>query len=427
MTVEIPAQNGSVDTFRYTWPITGVDATLERFDESRDGLSAEFTIIEAGTGALLHSARLNIMASTTRATLVKALGSRRTDIDWGALIEQVCYLAKERYREGEPLIDLRDVVVGSRPRWYLEPYVEQSGATILFADGGSGKSIIAMALAVLAATGEGPIGKMRGEPKPVIYLDWEADPHTHAERLGALCLGHSIKRAPPIYYRRQSASLVEAAPIIKKDVERIGAGLVIVDAMGAARSGDPVSAELTIKTFNAARAFGVPWIGVDHVPKGTKGLSIRGHARPFGSTYTHDMARVTWSLERDDDEMPDGGVAISMVNHKANNGRLANNQGWKMHYEMQENGEDLRAVQIERMDIRDSPGLVKNLPMRERILAFIHNQDGSHASEDSIIGALSNHNAKKDDSPQIRARISELRKFKKIVKLSSGDFGIVGV
>jgi RecA-family ATPase len=79
--------------------------------------------------------------------------------------------------------------------------------------GGTGKSFFGLALGVTQATGWPVLGELDGEPGPVLYLDWEADEGTHAERLAAITLGADVPEAPAIYYRRMVASLKESAPM----------------------------------------------------------------------------------------------------------------------------------------------------------------------------------------------------------------------
>jgi hypothetical protein len=89
---------------------------------------------------------------------------------------------------------------------------------------------------------------------------------------------------------------------------------VIVDSLGAAKAGEPEGAESSIALFTAARSFGVPWIGIDHISKATSNPTS-GKGRPYGSTYTHNLARLTWSLEQAEEQEADG-FAVVLTNHK---------------------------------------------------------------------------------------------------------------
>jgi len=162
------------DAYRFTWhDLPGTIIELDRFREMRGDLHAEITIYYPradGNPGLLHYAKLNLLSST-RSRLGKSLQERVPSIDWGGLLEQVCILAVEQYRKGEPTQDLREIEPDSKPRWMLWPYIEHGGPTILAAPGGAGKSMLAMAMAYSVASGYAILGRMDAKPVPALYLD----------------------------------------------------------------------------------------------------------------------------------------------------------------------------------------------------------------------------------------------------------------
>jgi hypothetical protein len=352
------------DVYRVSWPC-GIEAELERFTEHDGELKAELTVRSSRPprSGLLHSARLNIMSTTSRNSVAKQLAERDLELDWGRLIEGMCFVVRERYRSGEPALDLREDLARPPQRWVVEPFIEYEGATVLFADGGTGKSMIALAVAVTASSDGSVIGRRHRDPAPVLYLDWETNGWSTQERLDAIIAGAGIRERPPIYYRRMSAGLVESAANLRKEIAQLGIGLVIVDALGAARVGEPESADITIRLFNAARSLGVPWLGVDHVTKAQGNDS----SRPFGSTYTHNLARLTWSADKAQEE-GESSFVVSLTNRKRNNGRLLPRMGYRIDLTTGE-GDQLLQARFRRADLTEVPGLAEKLPIKTRILA----------------------------------------------------------
>ena len=57
-------------------------------------------------------------------------------------------------------------------RLLLEPFVESEGATILHADGSSGKTTLAEAIAVSVAWGVDILGAVPTRTAPALILDW---------------------------------------------------------------------------------------------------------------------------------------------------------------------------------------------------------------------------------------------------------------
>lgn len=407
------------DVYQFRWPETGVEMTLERLTEHKDGITAEITVaLTTGeTPGLLHFARLNLLSTPTRAQVQKALTARVDHIAWGTALEQVCLMAVDRYRTGDPVIDLREVDLTQATRWRIRPYVEDMAATILFADGGTGKSLFGLALATTQASGKPVLGELIGEPGPVMYLDWESDESTHAERLAAICKGAGIKDAPAIYYRRMVASLKESAPLVRKDIARLKIKLVIVDSLGAAKGSEPEGADASLGLFTAARSFGVPWIGIDHISKAQNGQVTAGRARPYGSAYTHNLARLTWSLEQADEQEPEG-FAVALTNHKRNNGKLLGRKAYRVRMLTTTDGERLSSVQFAGVDVREVKELASKLPLGERILAQLLHGPLSYAD------LYERFPEEKDNV--IRARMKDLKDGGRVILVDATRWGATG-
>jgi hypothetical protein len=356
------------DVMYISWP-AGITAEVERFSESRGDLTAEVTLRTSRPPrqGLLHSARLNIMSTTARAAVAKALRQRITDLDWEALLESLCFLVRGRYREGEPSIDLREYEPVRALRPFVRPFVEHGGPTVLAAHGGSGKTRCAWAIAVTASTGVPVLGELSGEPCPVLFADYETDADTGEEIRASICASAGIVEKPAIHYRRMVASLPESAATLHREVVRTQAGLVVIDSLGPARGGDPNDAETTIRTFNAARALGVPVLFTDHV---TNAEALSGDPKkPFGSAYTWNLARVVWMMEKVQDEN-DNAITVAFVNKKRNNGRMLSRLGFRISFE---NGSDdqLLGIRFARQDLSNVPGLAEKLPVRTRIVGLL--------------------------------------------------------
>ena len=390
------------DVFRFTWPC-GIEAELDRFSEHRDELTGELLIRSSRppSPGLIHSARFNLMSTTARKTLAGALRDRDSDLDWPGLLEQLCFLARERYRKGDPSIDMRTYAPSGRARWLVEPFVEHGGPTVLFGDGEGGKSMMAIAIGVTCATGTPVLGELRGDHAPVLYLDYETDADTFHERLRAICAGAEIPELPPFHYRRQVASLRDAAPAIRREIAKLGVGLVIVDSLGWACGDDPLAADVVIALFNTMRSFGVPVLGVDHIAK-----NATDQGKAFGSVYKHNGPRLTWRVDKTQEEGASSFV-VALVNTKRNNGRRVPRRGHRISCVSTDVDERLIAVQFQAADlVRDFP---EKATLAQRILAEL-GQAGALQPTDLTdrLGA---------DPVQVRARLHDLERATKIVRL----------
>lgn len=400
--MKMPLPHFTADTYTFAWLDDQIDVELDGVREARGGeLRAMLTVHSERTGSreLLHQSDFNLNGPRARADVVRALAQRVaiTDFDWPVAIEQICFASRKRWQEGEPLIYLPDYQPVIRERFLLSPFQEFSGPTVLFARGGSGKSLFGLALALSIGADVNAVCGLPAEQRRVAYLDWETEPDTHHERLQALCAGANVPFCEAgIWYRRQSASLAESAGHLRRLFVKEKIGMAIIDSLGMARGGEPESADTTIRLFAAARTLGVPILAIDHMTKngGTDQQS------PFGSVYTENAARMTWALEKVEDNGA-GLVTIALSNRKTNNGIGLGRRAYDVTFRSSADGR-LDSVTYDSRDVRDVAVLRERLSMAQQIvpvltangwltvkrIAELLNEEGIEAKESAITNAL---------------------------------------
>lgn len=413
-----PTLTQTADTMNFVWD-DGIEVELERFHDARGDITAEATIhsrIPPFPG-LLHHARLNLMSTQARSALAKQLATRVKEelIDWPVLLEQLCYLAVDAYREGDPVIDLRDVDPWVKTRWLLYPYVEYGGPTVLYAEGGSGKSLIALWIGLQIALGT---TQAHGESqaRPVLYLDYETSAEVHTERMNALYRGMGIDMAAraPFYYKRMTVNLPEAIQTIQKDIAAKQIGLVIIDSLGAAGSGAPEDASTAVPIYQALRKLPVPALCIHHKNKGKGDTSQAGQRdRAFGSVYYLNYARLAWEMEA---VQGDGVLTAGLVNVKCNNGRTLSKHALQITFtDVAPDDDRLHSVVIEKHNLADVPELAHKLPVKERILREL--KQGAKTMPE-IAEALS------IDESALKPRLSELKHKGAVVNLPDHRWGL---
>lgn len=312
------------DEYVFVWDDLDIKLTLERFREERGELKADCQPSSANRGGVLPAEKLNLSSARSLKQYANTLGGYGLleSEQWFELLTQSCELSKRRYREGAPAVRLSDVDWRQRPRFVIYPYIEARGTTIWFGDGGVSKSIHALAACVSVATET--VVLPGGEPRlsgPVGYFDWEADEETHAERLEALCAGLGIDVPDNIIYMRRSASLSESVREMRRLIALEGMVFGVADSIGGASGGDVEKAESIIRTMMAMRALEIPILGIHHVTKDQKDKT-----KPFGSVYAPNLARLTWRIDKEQDEGADL-VRVRLTNFKGNNVRLLTSSG----------------------------------------------------------------------------------------------------
>lgn len=388
MAVSTPRVTFNNNVHRYQFQDESVTLTLDRFDQGRDGaLNCELEI--AGRSGLLKPpSRTNLLAERTLSSLAKALAAKTkgdlTELDWDDILGIVAYQSVKRFRSGDDPVDLTTVSGWrERPRFLLWPFLESTGDTILFADGGSGKSTIALLLAVMVATGVEILPETKiNATGNVLFLDYEADEQTHAERLEAIRAGYDPPLAIPpgaVIYKRMYAPLHEAVDDLVKYIAKHDIKMVVVDSLGRARGGAPEGSEETLRVFNALARLQVPRLLIDHLSKDAI-FNERGNSRPIGSIYTHNNARLTWSLTAADSHIRDSLDAayhsIALINHKNNNGKLQGRRTYSLTY-YTDGEERLQQIFVSALDPSTVPDFVRLLPLWQRCKMTIEEQGPS--------------------------------------------------
>ena len=219
-----------------------------------------------------------------------------------------------RRRDGIEAVFLDDMDAGVVPQQIIGPLIAGEGVTVLFGDGGTGKSALGLAACIAKATGEEVIYGLpvRGGQAPALFLDWEHHTRATIRRKLAIYPG----RCPVLYYaptRPFADEYDRIAALVKAE----GVGLVVADSIIPALPGrtSPKDAEAAAAFCNPANALEVPVLALGHVTH----EQSADPTMPFGSRFFHNLARMTWSAKRE----PEEGHVVRLVNRKANDEAIA--------------------------------------------------------------------------------------------------------
>ena len=186
--------------------------------------------------------------------------------------------------------------------WIAEPVIPAKRSVALFAPGGTGKSLLALWLAVHLAVGIDPFTGRRQKPIHVLYLDYEMTADDLAERLEQMGFGAECDLSRLHYALLPSLPGLdqpEGGKAVVRLAEIVEADLVVVDTFGRAVHGDENEAD-TVRAWyrwtglhlkHAGRAF----LRVDHAGKDlTKGQR--------GTSAKNDDVDVVWQMTAQEGE-----------------------------------------------------------------------------------------------------------------------------
>jgi len=374
-----PEITPTVDGYRITWVPLGIEATAEWVEQKGRELTCELTVRSTrpmSEGLLLAPAAFNLSAPQTRKNLARQLADRDGELDWDGMIEQLVIGVRERHRLGEPTIDMRSFKPSGAPIWHLHPFLVTSGPTVVFGDGGVGKTSIAIAIAASAASGSAILGLPKAPPQAALFLDYEGSAETFYARLAAVCVGAGIP-IPPVHYRREYASLTEAAPAIRREVERNAIGTVVIDSVGLACGGSPEAADVTLGFFRAVDSLRVPALLIDHITKN----GGPEQTKAYGSVYKHNRPRLAWKVVGRQDA--DGKRIVALTEHKHNDFKELPRLGYRISY-ITDHEDRPTSIEIGWADVKADPELGS---LRDRIVAELARQPQTRSELADTTGA----------------------------------------
>lgn len=388
--------------YRFEWEEMQLDAIVERVHSHRDGrVTAEvvFTTSMQGVAPHLSQSQVNLLSGQAKKTLAAELDRRWPDQPWPDIVEQLCVITLQKHREGEPVQMLGGNAEVVELEWQLYPILLAHKPTVLFGDGGIGKSKLAAYFCLLIQRGLHEAG-FRATPGQVLYLDWETDEEEQKRTLSMLQNGLTIEAVGDIAYRRCYAPLADDLQAIQRIVADKSIDYIVVDSLSGACGDDLTLQSVAAKFFQALAALRVGSLLITHTAKnqGEK-------ATAFGSAYWRNYARSMFELKQNQEDSPNM-VNLGLFHRKMNADTLQRPIGLEFRY----NG---AAAYVTRKDVRDMPGLESHLPNADRIWQVL--SDG--AKDVSVIAKAAGM------SEAVTRSTLHRNTGSRFVRLSDGRFG----
>lgn len=223
----------------------------------------------------------------------------------------------EEVSDGLPdAVRLLDATDPEPIQWTVDRLIPADELTLLYGDGGSYKSTIALHLAAAVAYGGQAFGRFDTTARNVVIVSGEDSGGIIYNRIAAMCRGHGwdfAAVAGRIYtHALDGATLADPAWIAKlgREVERLDAGLVILDPLAELIEGEENSATEMRPMVKAARGLKEPTaaavIVVHHA--GKESMGKRKQDRVRGSSVFFSAARAAFFIEP-----REGGAGVECV------------------------------------------------------------------------------------------------------------------
>lgn len=355
-----PIFTATPGAYSIVWPDQQVAMRFDRFSESHGTITAEINVRNMAPGIPPHLlfGKINLLSTRARADTVRQLNDKLNTWEWDKMMELATALTVEAYRSGEPLQILSTDDELEPPHYIIWPLLPEYQPTILFGDGGSGKSLFALLLSACLISGwaDNPFGLMVPDvPAPVLYLDWETDEKTTKWSLKRLQAGLGM---PPmeLHYRRCYFSFAEDLPEIQRLVEQIQPRLLVIDSIGPAVAADLNANEGATRLLGRdIRKLKITTLCIGHTAKSeASGKTV------FGSAFYQNLARSVWEVCKNQEQGAER-MEIGLYCKKANLSQIFRPLGFDLAYEGQE------AIMIRKIAVKDVFELAKRLPLHDRM------------------------------------------------------------
>lgn len=307
-----------------TWPRRGRGSVMVNVSISSTGVNG---------GTIVPKVRINLLSNSGRSGLFRN-HERRDDLNkmWATVITDLLeWYDKDLSETTNPDPATRR----EAPPWFLYPFWPAEGATGIVGSHESLKTYAAVAAALAVTTGERYFGgnvRQNGEPRKVLYLDWEAGADSFADRMAALMNGADLPPEPVLTHIEMRDSLMDAVPML---VERIQVGsyaAVVIDSMSASIGSGGLIADDSVNAFwDATRALAVPALVLAH----KSGRATRNQeASFFGSVMSAARVRMAWDVQMEEVKAGATTYRVLWQCFKANNSNLKGSKlAWEWEFE----------------------------------------------------------------------------------------------
>lgn len=269
-------------------------AEVKKISITKESIKGElfFYVSWDGERKVIYNGNFNFTSQTKARELIKELSESfpeyKENLDFKGWIqyfrEVVLYLA----RQGEPVIEFNTDI--SEAKYLVYPFIVERMPNLIYATGGSGKTIFACILALSYVTGKiGPIEAQ--DTGKVLYLDYENCQNIIFKRVKEIALSYNVSFdviRENFKYRSCRNPFKEDVENILKILEDYPAELIIIDSIGIASGGNMKEDTVANEFFLALRSIPATPLLITHIAKHDE------NKHPFGSVYFFNYARNAW-------------------------------------------------------------------------------------------------------------------------------------
>lgn len=309
------------------------------------------------------------------------------------------YARSLKARAASPLlhiVDLCAVADKPPPQDIIAGIIPANFPSSIYGAGGQLKSYLLVHMVLCVVSGQSFLGRPVRK-SPVIFVDYELDEDTTAQRARRIARGMGLSELPSgFHYVSAGHSLLTIRDELAIAIEQMGVGWVVIDSLGLAIAGNTQAEEGVIAVMGALRGLGVATTAIDHQGHVQMGQEY-SQKEQFGSSYKGHLVRARWQVERAGARSLDTSVVDLILRQKKYAFGPEDTTGVGVRFTF-----DGDTVRVGPLDAAAAPSLATLLPDREKILQAVRDDPGETTK------ALAEITGK--DQHVVETRLSELRR-----------------
>jgi len=422
--------------FGNEWIITwrGVRLVFRKVHESHGELRAILTVERTDGSRWLN------LAGPTTVNLVSIEGQKRTgdalakrigasDTNWFDLVSSACTIVHYQWTAPPPAVGAQDAALRSVGPidWVLPGLILAGETSMLYGDGASAKSMLALLIAICVSLGiELPWGARPTKRLRVAYLDWETNDVTFGRRLRRLCDGLEVPvpSNEDLVYMGTIAGdtnapvlgmLADEVDSLRTYISRERIGLVVADSVGFMLNGKLSDDDVARAAINNLRLLGgsVTRLAVHHVSRDSALRQGNARVDPFGSIYFRNGARSGFEVRKSEEQSSKNEMHLGLYQHKANDGALGEPFALRVHFIPD------GAVRFEKCAMYEAPDLAQRAPLQQQVLEVLQ----QHGPSDSRKVAYLIGRTDQAGQESVRVTLNKLQKSGQVMQVRPGIAG----
>ena len=409
-----PVLSNKGSSYEFTWDEYQLTAQVGKLSEGKDGtVKGElwFTTSNPEYNSHLLQQIYNFSSPIAQSRLKTVMQLRyKCKVDWDSVLEQISVITLEKMRQGEPVNEIWTDDKIKPPEYKLYPILPEGEPTLLFADGGSGKSYVSLFIAtcIQLPWANNPLS-FKPKYGNVLVLDWENGGEKAVFRLARIRAGHNLPEFR-IYHRRCRLPLDKEIDNIVSYVTEKEVDTVIIDSAFGACNGD-LNDNATAKAFFQAVAYlPTTTLILHHTAKGLKRTDDK---TAYGSAYFNNAVRSRWEIVPDSE--PDNPtLKLALFNRKSNDSMLHKPIGMEIDFV-----DPYGPVTFRTTEIAGNSTFEDRMPVTKQRIANILKR-GPIITNDIAKELNKSYHS-------VATRLNEMRKEGKVLRMPDGSWGLVHV